>query len=69
VRWLIRRAHGFLYFGTCLVVWLFHGRVFRTGGFRFGSYWNACWLEFSQAVSLAAGSSMESAGPAVESVS
>jgi hypothetical protein len=68
LRWLIRRAHAFLYLGTCLVVCLFHRRVFRRGGVRLGRYWSDCWMEFSQAVTPAAEASTECAGPVVEPI-
>lgn len=35
--------------GTCLVVWLYHRRVFRRGGFTFSQFWRACWLHFNDA--------------------
>lgn len=37
-----------LYFGTVLVVWLFHRKAFRRGGHAFARYWKSCWREFSE---------------------
>ena len=39
----------FLYFGTVLVVWLFHRSAIRRGGLSFRSWWNSCWREFDGA--------------------
>jgi rubrerythrin len=39
----------FLFLGTTLVVWAFHKKAFRTGGFHFPRYWRTCWLEFDEA--------------------
>ena len=39
----------FLYWGTCLVVWFFHGKVIRKGELRFGQFWHGCWAEFNRA--------------------
>lgn len=39
----------FLYFGTVLVVWLFHRKVIRRGGLSFVAWWRSCWSEFNSA--------------------
>ena len=44
---LISFLHRFLYFGTSLVVYLSHRKVFRKGGYSFSRYWSACWKGFS----------------------
>lgn len=44
---LIAFLHRFLYFGTSLVVYLTHRKVFRKGGYNFSRYWSDCWREFS----------------------
>jgi len=36
----------FLYFGTVIVVWLFHRRAIRRGGLSFLGWWRSCWCEF-----------------------
>jgi hypothetical protein len=38
-----------LFFGTCIVVWIFHQKVFRKSGYGFGTYWWANWVEFEDA--------------------
>jgi len=43
----------FLFFGTCLVVWIYHHKVFRKSGYGFGTYWWANWVEFEDAFQLA----------------
>lgn len=40
-------SQRFLYFGTCVVVWVFHRRVLRAGGMSFRKYWRSCWHEFN----------------------
>jgi hypothetical protein len=50
---LLACTHGlqrFLYGGTVLVVWLFHGRALRRGGLNLRGYWRACWHVFGQAL-------------------
>jgi hypothetical protein len=42
----------FLFWGTCLVVWKFHGKVFRRGGYSFVEFWNYCWKEFDEAFEI-----------------
>jgi hypothetical protein len=44
---LISSLHRFLYFGTSLIVYLSHRKVFHKGGYNFSRYWFACWAEFS----------------------
>lgn len=41
-----------LYGGTCLVVWRFHKKAFRQGGFNFRRFWRACWVEFNAAFAI-----------------
>ena len=38
-----------LFWGTCLVVWLFHRKAFRRGGYGFDRFWRDCWTAFSDA--------------------
>lgn len=56
--WLGRAVtHGlqrFLYFGTVLVVWLFHRRAIRRGGLSIGGWWQSCWQHFNRAFALPA---------------
>ncbi len=49
---LIGFLHRFLYFGTLLVVYLSHKRVFRKGSYHFSRYWSACWAEFSNCFAI-----------------
>jgi hypothetical protein len=44
----------FLYFGTVLVVWLFHRRAIHRGGLSPSGWWRSCWLEFNSAFALPA---------------
>jgi rubrerythrin len=39
----------FLYFGTVLVVWFFHRRAIRRGGFSCVAWYRVCWREFREA--------------------
>jgi hypothetical protein len=39
----------FLYFGTVLVVWLFHRKALRRGGLSLLGWWISCWQEFRRA--------------------
>ena len=39
----------FLYWGTCMVVWGFHKKAIRKGGFNFRQFWWSCWSEFNEA--------------------
>jgi hypothetical protein len=43
----------FLYFGTVLVVWLFHRKALRRGGLSIGDWWKSCWGEFNRAFQTA----------------
>ncbi len=52
-RWLRALTHlaqGSLFAGTCLVVWLRHGRAFRAGGFSRVRYWREAWREWRRAL-------------------
>ena len=42
-----------LFLGTCLVVWLFHHKVFRKSGYNFGTFWQHNWIEFEDALRMA----------------
>ena len=42
----------FLFWGTCLVVWLFHRKVFLKSGYSFVEYWKYCWREFNEAFQI-----------------
>ena len=42
----------FLFWGTCLVVWSFHRKVFLKGGYSFVKYWKHCWTEFNEAFQI-----------------
>ena len=42
----------FLFWGTCLVVWTFHRKVFAKGAYSFDKYWRHCWKEFNEAFQL-----------------
>jgi hypothetical protein len=44
-----RFLQRFLYFGTVLVVWLFHRKVIRRGGLSCLGWWRLCWREFNGA--------------------
>ena len=51
--WMIRCLNGlhrFLFFGTCLAVWLKHGRAVTAGGFGFRRFWRAAWREMNAAL-------------------
>ncbi len=37
----------FLYCGTVLIVWIFHQRVIRRGGYSCLRWWTSCWHEFN----------------------
>ena len=51
-QWMTMGLQRFLYWGTCIVVWFFHKRAIRRGGFKFRRYWSACWAEFNQAFEM-----------------
>jgi hypothetical protein len=42
----------FLFWGTCIVVWIFHDKVFRKSGYSFRRFWKHCWKEFEEAFQL-----------------
>ena len=50
-RGLTMAAQRMLFLGTCLVVWLFHGRALDAGGHRFTRFWHGAWLHFEMAFS------------------
>lgn len=37
-----------LFWGTCLIVWIFHRNVFLKSGYSFVDFWKYCWREFIQ---------------------
>ena len=39
----------FLFLGTCLVVWVFHRRVFERSRYSFAGFWKYCWKELNEA--------------------
>jgi|SRR5688572_10607595 len=41
-----------LFWGTCLVVWIFHRRVFLKSGYSFVAFWKHCWKEFNEAFQI-----------------
>jgi hypothetical protein len=43
----------FLFWGTCMVVWVFHGKVFRKSGYNLGKFWRHNWIEFQGALRAA----------------
>jgi hypothetical protein len=47
--WATMLCQRGLFAATCSVIWPVHRRVFRTGGFTFGTYWRAAWRCFSDA--------------------
>ena len=54
-RLLLARIDGLqrcLFWGTCLVVWMFHGKVFGRGGYSFIEFWKYCWKEFNEAFQI-----------------
>jgi len=42
----------FLYFGTTLVVWLFHRQVIQRAGLSLYGWWRSCWREFEEAFAV-----------------
>ncbi len=52
LQWITMGTQRFLYCGTCIVVWRFHSRAFRKGGFNFRRYWRSCWTEFNDAFAI-----------------
>jgi len=55
--WLLLKGtvatQRFLFWGTCIVVWIFHNKVFRKSGYNFGDFWWANWIEFEEAFQMA----------------
>jgi len=55
--WLLLKGtmviQRFLFWGTCIVVWIFHGKVFRKSGSGFAKFWQHCWKEFEEAFQMA----------------
>lgn len=47
-KWRNSAFHRLLMAGTCGIVWLYHGKVFRAGGFSFLSYWRTVMNEFNR---------------------
>jgi hypothetical protein len=47
-------AQRALFLGTCLVVWVFHRRVFESGGQDFGCFWRGAWFHFERAFACSA---------------
>lgn len=43
---------SFLFWGTCLVVWIFHRKVFLKSGFSFVEFRKCCWKEFKAAFEI-----------------
>lgn len=41
-----------LFWGTCLVVWIFHKKVFLKSGYSFVEFWKHCWTEFNEAFQI-----------------
>jgi hypothetical protein len=42
----------FLFWGTCLVVWVFHKQVFLKSGYSFVEFWKHGWKEFNEAFQI-----------------
>jgi hypothetical protein len=42
----------FLFLGTCLVVWVFHRRVFERSRYSLAGFWKYCWKEFNEAFQI-----------------
>jgi rubrerythrin len=51
-QWITMAMQRFLYWGTCIVVWHFHKKVFRKSSFNFRRYWRSCWDEFNDAFAI-----------------
>jgi len=49
----IMALQRFLFLGTCIVVWIFHNRVFRKSGYGFKEFWQHNWREFEDAFQIA----------------
>lgn len=54
--WLLLKAtmtlQRFLFRGTCIVVWIFHNKVFRKSGYSFMKFWQENWREFEEAFQI-----------------
>lgn len=42
----------FLFWGTCLIVWIFHRKVFMKSGYSLVEFWKHCWTEFNEAFQI-----------------
>ena len=42
----------FLFWGTCLIVWIFHRKVFLKSGYSLVEYWKLSWKEFNEAFQI-----------------
>lgn len=51
-QWVTMGMQRFLYWGTCIVVWQFHKKAIRKGGFNFRQFWRFCWSEFNDAFTI-----------------
>lgn len=60
-QWITMGTQRFLYWGTCIVVWHFHKRAFRKGGFSFRRFWHSCWAEFNDAFAISKSAIISSA--------
>lgn len=47
-------AQRTLFFGACIVVWIFHRRAFKAGGHNFRRFWRSAWFHFEKAFATAA---------------
>ena len=47
--WITMAMQRFLFWGTCLIVWQFHKKAIRKGGFNFRMFWRSSWSEFNDA--------------------
>jgi hypothetical protein len=46
-RYIMNFLHAALFAGTVMVVYSGHKQVLNRGGYDFGEFWEACWIEFS----------------------
>ena len=51
-QWFTMGIQSVLFWITCLVVWHFHKKALRLGGFNFRRFWQSCWVEFKDAFSI-----------------
>ena len=49
---MTNRLQRYLFWGTCLVVWIFHRKVFLKSGYSFLEFWKHCWREFNEAFQI-----------------